>query len=189
MLFQFSSYEPNINFWTGQGANGSGNGQVIAGAYNNWGGTSTGIVKEPDDFMSNQDAGAIALSGWPAGTTMLGIEGEWNDINITNQLYYIIEYGSSTKIEESKPSGIRIYPNPSNGVFTIQNLPSSQNMLGLEITDITGKIILTMEHAPLQNISSLQIDFSTMGYAPLQGIYFLKIHSENKCSITKIIIK
>ena len=173
-----------INFWTGQGANGSGNGQVISGAYNNWGGTSTGTVQEPDDFMSNQDAGAIALSGWPAGTTMLGIEGEWNDINITNQLYYVIEYGGSTKIEEGKQQGIRVYPNPSNGIFTIEtpNSPAHSGLLGLEITDITGKTILTVETTEHNGACSVALP------VPLHGIYFLKIHSENKCSITKIII-
>jgi len=79
------------NFWNGQGTAGTGGGSAVGGAFFNWGGTSTGIPNEPDDFNANQDAAAIALAGWPSGTTMLGIAGEWNDISITNSIYFVIE--------------------------------------------------------------------------------------------------
>ncbi len=74
---------------------------------------------------------------------------------------------------------INIYPNPSNGIFTIENLTGFQNLLGLEITDITGKTIPTMEHAPLQ------IDISNQP----KGIYFIKIQTETGIYTEKIIIQ
>jgi hypothetical protein len=81
-----------LEFWSGQGAAGSGGGTPSNGLFNNWGGSSTGTPNEPDNFGSGgQNAGAIALDGWPSGTTNLGIAGEWNDIAVTNSLYYIIE--------------------------------------------------------------------------------------------------
>ena len=80
-----------VNFFIGQGAAGANDGEAIG--YNNWGGKNTGTVNEPDDFSSNQDAGAIALAKWPNNPNFtLGIAGEWNDINILNDLYYIIEF-------------------------------------------------------------------------------------------------
>lgn len=91
-----------INFWNGQGAAGAGDGSAVSGKYVNWGGTTKGIPNEPDDYNSNQDAAAIALDGWPSGTELLGSEGEWNDINITDTLYYIIEY--------DKPNGLNLTP-------------------------------------------------------------------------------
>jgi len=81
-----------INFYNGQGNNGSKNGKPYAGAYNNWGGTSKGTANEPDNFGSVQNCGAIALAGWPSGTTKIGIAGEWNDIRCSNKLYFVIEY-------------------------------------------------------------------------------------------------
>ena len=81
-----------INFWNGEGAHGKKNGKPYDGAYNNWGGTSNGAANEPDNFASVQNCGAIALAGWPSGTTKIGIAGEWNDIRCSNLLYYVIEY-------------------------------------------------------------------------------------------------
>ncbi len=84
-----------INFWDGEGAAGAGNGTPVGGAYNNWGGSSTGTIKEPDNWGTGQNQAAIGLAGWPSGTTILGIPGEWNDINGTNAIYYVIEYDNT----------------------------------------------------------------------------------------------
>ncbi|RLD58237.1 MAG: hypothetical protein DRJ05_08365 [Bacteroidetes bacterium] len=171
-----------INYWTGQGANGSGNGQVIGGAYNNWGGTNTGTVNEPDDFMSNQDAGAIALSGWPSGTTLLGIEGEWNDINLTNQLYYIIEYSNSTDIKLKKPQNISIYPNPVQDIICFSK-KDNQEITSVELIDISGKKIYQEGN---KNFTRFSLD---IGMVP-KGIYIIKIYGEdNKLLKSEKIIK
>ncbi len=61
-------------FWQG-----TTSGNAVGGLYNNWG-------NEPDNFNNNQDAAGIALTNWP-----LGVAGEWNDVDHTNTLYYIIE--------------------------------------------------------------------------------------------------
>ena len=81
-----------VSFWNGQGSYGTGNGSAVGGLYNNWGGSSAGSPKEPDDFSNNQDAAAMSLQGWPGETTDLGIPGEWNDINMASSIYFIVEY-------------------------------------------------------------------------------------------------
>ena len=62
-----------IQFWMGDA-----NGTAVDGLYNNWG-------NEPDDFQG-QDGLGLALTNWP-----LGIAGEWNDVDHTNELYFVIE--------------------------------------------------------------------------------------------------
>lgn len=83
------------NFWNGQGAAGDGNGEKANGQYNNWGGTSEGGASpnEPDDFLAAQDCAGIALDFWPKGAPPppIGIAGEWNDLNVSNLLYYVVE--------------------------------------------------------------------------------------------------
>ena len=78
-------------FWSGQGNAGDGLGFSINNAYYNWGGSGLETPNEPDDYNSNQDAAGIALAGWPAGTSLLGEAGEWNDINMANELYFVID--------------------------------------------------------------------------------------------------
>ncbi len=77
-------------FW--QGLSVANGGNAVGGLYSNWG-------NEPDNFgggpgKPGQDALGIALSNWPYGTA-----GQWNDLNETNQLYYIIEHPGIVPVE------------------------------------------------------------------------------------------
>lgn len=97
------------NFWNGQGAAGTGGGSAVSNAFVNWGGKSTGTINEPDNYFyqTDQDAAAIALTEWPYGAPQIywyGIASEWNDIAISNTIYYIIEKNSGTQPCQSPTS-------------------------------------------------------------------------------------
>ena len=62
-------------FWMGTLA-----GAPIGGLYNNWG-------DEPDDFGSGQDGLGLAITDWP-----FGVAGQWNDVDDSNTLYFLIEF-------------------------------------------------------------------------------------------------
>jgi len=164
------------NFWTGQGSNGSGNGAAIGGAFTNWGGTSTGTAMEPDDYGTGQDCGAMALSGWPAGTTMLGIASEWNDIIGSSAIYYVIEYANTTSVNNQidHENSIIIYPNPSNGLLTVKG----NGIQKIEIYDITGRLINTTASNENKQIVNLS-DNS-------KGIYFVKVTTTKGVEVTKV---
>jgi len=83
---------------------------------------------------------------------------------------------------QNKNEQIHIYPNPSNGIFTIdiskcQNLEVSK----VEITNIKGETIYTSQFAT----PNLQLNFTNQ---PV-GIYFIKIITENQIYIEKIVIQ
>lgn len=160
------------NFWTGQGANGANNGFAVDESFINWGGTSTGLPKEPDNYGSNQDNGAIALAGWPSGTTSLGIAGEWNDIIGSSSIYYVVEY-STTGSNFHKIPIFEIYPNPAKEILYIKG----DNFKNIEIIDIMGRIV--------DNYKISTIDISNYS----RGIYFVKIYFEDKFYIEKIVIQ
>jgi len=82
------------HFWNGQGYNGKGDGAAFNNAFINWGGTWNYKCMEPDNYMGSQNAGAVALSDWPKDKGTLGHAGEWNDINESNHLYFVIQYGN-----------------------------------------------------------------------------------------------
>ena len=75
-----------------------------------------------------------------------------------------------------------VYPNPSNGIFTIKSQQTftvtERSRSNVSITNITGKEIMSMEHVPLQ------IDISNFP----KGIYFLTISNKNHYETQKIII-
>jgi hypothetical protein len=129
-----------INFWTGQGTAGANNGQIINDSYVNWGGASTGTFHEPDNYNNSQNAAAIALDGWPLGSTLLGSPGEWNDINENNTLYYIIEIDNNSGVLENefKTNPIFSFNSFSNNCI-ISNLQQNSQ---ISLFDFLGNNIL-----------------------------------------------
>jgi len=80
--------------------------------------------------------------------------------------FAIVRYNNNAlSISEFENQKTTIYPNPSNGVFTIERDLFSENT-SFQITDITGKIIAKGE----LNDTQTQIDFSVAQ----AGVYFLK---------------
>jgi hypothetical protein len=165
-----------INFWNGQGQAGTGGGAPVASNYNNWGkDNGTGPIMEPDDFGTGQDAGAMALAGWPAPTTLLGVAGQWNDIDINNTLYYVIEKNSLTGMNDNKTnSEFQLFPNPSNDKISITGL-AGKTEKNYSIYDYTGKLVLE----GVMNEKS-EINITTLN----KGIYYFTLAGHNHFSCT-----
>jgi hypothetical protein len=166
-----------VNFWNGQGQAGTGGGLPSSSSYNNWGKTGgTGTIMEPDDYISNQDAGAIALAGWPASTTFLGIAGQWNDINFNNTLYYVIENTTNLSLNEiNNQNNTSAFPNPCTDNLNIQ---ANRNLEDIcyQIYDLTGKLIRDDKFKTDNLINTILLN---------KGIYY--IHFIDK--ISPVIIK
>ncbi|AEA44615.1 T9SS type A sorting domain-containing protein [Fluviicola taffensis] len=148
----------SIPFWIG-----TASGAPVGGLYSNWG-------DEPDNW-NQQDALGFAFTDWP-----LGLAGEWNDIFATDQLYYIIEFANTAKIQENPTEiSFSVFPNPANDEINVK-LPDNE-MGTIQITDLLGNCILVTE---VQN---------TISIADLpNGIYFLTVSSGHKAS-TQLFVK
>ena len=152
------------NFWNGQGNAGAGGGSAANGCYFNWGDTHLGQPDEPDNYQNIQDGGAMGLASWP-----YGIAGEWNDISMSNSLYYVIEYDSTTGINNPKKhSHTSVFPNPANDKLKIVNDDPWNSIASLNISNQLGEIVFAQ-----QNFSSTDLSIDTTGME--NGIYFLCI--------------
>lgn len=102
---------------------------------------------------------------------------DFNDAIITNTtLNSILDI--STNIEELKESNVAVYPNPTNGLFTIQ-LESKEKQL-VQLYDITGNIVLTQS---LENGNGT-IDASHLA----AGVYTINIKGSESVVNKKLII-
>ena len=89
-----------------------------------------------------------------------------------------------TGINNIAETNFTIYPNPSNGIFTINyDATRSYRRLQVKITDITGKIIYK-EQFTIHN-SQFTINLTNQP----AGIYFLNIQTETDIYTKKIIIQ
>ncbi len=114
-----------LQFWQGDY-----NGHPVNDLYNNWG-------DEPDDW-NGQDGLGLAITDWP-----LGDAGQWNDVDDSNDLYYVIEY-STTSVGQNKNRSLLIYPNPATDRIYISN-KDNQSITKIELTDISGKLMFLSE--------------------------------------------
>lgn len=143
-----------VQFWQG-----TTSGNPVGGLYSNWG-------NEPDNW-NGQDALAISLNGWP-----LGLASQWNDVDHTNELYFVVEYSGLVGFEEMNSSKINVYPNPAKDEICIEN-KSEINITGIIIIDLLGKENIRL---PITNSNKQTIDISELN----EGIYFVNFIDNNK---------
>ncbi len=158
-----------VNFWTGQGASGA----PIAGAYHNWGGKSTGTVNEPDNFGNGQHHGAIGLTGWPAGTTMLGIAGEWNDIIGSSLLYFVVKKDPIGINSATENHSIECWPNPAREMLYFSSLCEVA-----EVYTLCGRLL--QQHHQVQSIPVNEL---------ATGIYFVRLIHNDQVVTKKIVVQ
>lgn len=153
-------------FWEGLS-----DGTPVGGLYNNWG-------DEPDDFGGGQDGLGLSVNGWP-----LGVAGQWNDVDDSNELYFIIEMTEEdvddSGVEESQRQTISIYPNPAVDMVYLKT-ESLQNISKISILDTSGKLVL-ITNTPDNN----GIDVSHLE----KGIYFFEITLNDGSTIVEILTK
>ena len=78
-------------------------------------------------------------------------------------------------------SFVKIYPNPNNGEFVIENFSSSATHYQIEIFDILGNMVYNKE---MSGLKKMKLDISGRS----QGIYFVKVLSGEKQGVVKKII-
>ncbi len=103
------------------------------------------------------------------GNTSSGSDCAWVD-------YIDFPEHDTSGINNPDKSEVIIFPNPSSGDFFVK---SAYNIEQIEITDITGRLIRTI------NSDSKQVFISDLN----TGIYILSVFSDNNIFKTKLIIK
>jgi hypothetical protein len=93
-------------------------------------------------------------------------------INAYGAVNYLIQH-ESVKSLHMNPLDCILYPNPNHGTFTLNYTSKTQELLKIEITDVTGRII-SSQVWPVNNGSNSR-QFSLNGM--VKGIYFTKISS------------
>ena len=82
----------------------------------------------------------------------------------------------------STENDIEIFPNPSNGIFTIRSLTSNSEEQYLEVYNMLGAKIHSSSKSKL---AAYTIDLSNQS----KGIYFVKVFRGEKCVTKKIIVE
>jgi hypothetical protein len=79
--------------------------------------------------------------------------------------------------EQTRLSGLNLYPNPTKGEFSVE----SNNTLNkiIEVVDVTGKIVATST----SNLEVVHVNIKNLA----NGIYYVKIQSNNSVEVIKLV--
>ena len=138
-----------------------------------WTGTSAAITAYSYD-----------LSPFSSETTMMFRFVFHSDQSVTEEGAVIDDLlvgGETLSIDEETITGIQIYPNPSNGIFTLYN-PNGA-LLEYSIFDILGKEVLHYRGSG-EAVNEHMINMKSFA----SGMYLLKINQDNKQLVKKLIL-
>ena len=142
-------------FWQGD-FNGSG----IKGRYSNWG-------VQPDSATGSEDGLAMGLGDWPAPFFDLGSTGQWNDLGVDTELFYLVEFDGTSDlrlaIEEPVQGGMH------SGIGMIRGWAVSSNSIERIEVFVDGEYQFDIPHGGLRrdvgNLFEDIEDASQSGYA------------------------
>ncbi|MDR6966506.1 putative repeat protein (TIGR01451 family) [Flavobacterium arsenatis] len=104
---------------------------------------------------------------------------DYNPAIITNT--FNTEFTQTLKTRQFTVADLLVYPNPSNGLVYINTQNTTENLKGINLYDVLGKLILSSK-----NLSSRQ---ASLNVAPLsKGVYMIEITTENNFKQTKKLV-
>ncbi|MCT2564729.1 T9SS type A sorting domain-containing protein [Chryseobacterium herbae] len=163
-------------FW--QGGTPPNGGQAVNSAYTNWGRVPGGppVGAEPDNFQGMQDVVALGLTQWPNGSV-----GQWNDISMQNQLFYVIEMNSTLGTDnlKSEKGSVQLYPNAVKDFLSIKTM---KNMTDIALTDASGRKVKSVA---VNATINEKVDCTSLS----DGVYFVEILYQDKTSTQHKILK
>lgn len=130
----------------------------------------------------------ISIAYAEAGPNILS-----NTLSPTGELYKTLIADACSpssgvrNVPTNRVTPIRLYPNPNNGIFTLEIKPPNIQEVQYWITTITGQIVWhnTIDGNYLDTITNETINLSNLS----KGIYFMYIKMGNSKSFKKIIIQ
>jgi Zn-dependent metalloprotease len=114
---------------------------------------------------------------WEMGTDGCNGREGWyvDDISVYN-----CEMSLSISDFDGLQNDIKVFPNPSNGLFTLKNLNNIE-LVKADIFDINGRLIKSINLSNGQSLQTIDITKVT------SGLYFMNVHAKNATQVIKLI--
>lgn len=96
-----------------------------------------------------------------------------------------IEFVDCTSINELEGVEIKVYPNPSVGIFNIGLSHTTSEPVDLRITDQTGKVVFEQSNVTISDNNTVKVDLTSYS----NGIYTISAIQNNSSITTRVIIR
>lgn len=166
----------------------------IAGSFNNWSSSA---------HMTDEDADGIytlTIAGMPVSKVIeykYRINGNWNTSEYANggpNRKYTVRYwnvlndtyngGVATKVDQNDlVATFNVYPNPTQGAFTVEIHNSVAADLVLTLTNIQGQVVYQ------NHLSGAVAHTETIDNILPKGLYFLSVNNGNEVKVQKVVVQ
>ena len=128
-------------------------------------------------YSWNTSATTSVVAVSPSVTTSYTVTGTSNGCSNSATITQSVSACTGLNNNLASLIGAVVYPNPTTGLFTIELYNGSVKTI--EVMDLTGRIVLT------NTSSNDKIDFNISNLA--NGVYFVKVQSNNSVEVIKIV--
>jgi len=95
---------------------------------------------------------------------------------------------SSINEEEVAESGLKVYPNPSNGQSTISFYLTKESDVQIQLTDMSGRLISNITDKRMSAGKNFhQVDFKSESVTA--GVYFVNLRINGNVQVQKLILE
>lgn len=101
----------------------------------------------------------------------------------------VSEYGVGIQSPNSGTTALTIFPNPSNGAFTLNYSLAEASDVRVSIVDVTGREIIQLSSEKQTAGSHQQSVLADAARALSRGIYFLKLQVNGETNVKKLVIE
>ena len=109
------------------------------------------------------------------------VQGEGDNVFIDN---INIINTTSVPVQTSEKTGVKVFPNPSNGEFTL-SVSNLTGVVDLKVVSLLGNVVYSARNIPVNGNFSKMIDLTLLP----AGIYLLSVNSEKQQLNQRIIIR
>lgn len=100
----------------------------------------------------------------------------------TDTLTFVFEICTTSTEIEVETGGLVIYPNPTNGTFTLKTA-NLEGFVQVEVTDIMGKVVYRSENKNFGTDYSQEVNLSEMA----NGIYIVRVSNGMQTHVQKLV--
>jgi hypothetical protein len=163
-------------------------------------GNDTSICANHHIVLDPKVTGATSYLWHPSGATTptitvdstgVGLGFKTITVDVTNAKNCVgsgtikISFKDCSGIGELKDVSFRMYPNPNNGLFTLELNASQKENLSINVMNISGVTVYTLDNLEVSGFVSKNMDLGTLP----EGTYVLRLSNGKESTMRKLVIK
>jgi hypothetical protein len=163
-------------------------------------GSDTAICADKHIILDPKSADATSYLWHPSGATTAtlsvdstgtGLGNKTISVDVTNSKNcvgtgtIIITFKDCSGIGEMKGVSFRMYPNPSDGIFTVEFNADRKQTININVMNASGVSVYALNNLEISGFVSKNMDLGTLP----QGTYLFRISNGKESTLRKLVIK